>query len=763
MPPPVLLHALASLQSEHEISPSKVPDLLHGMWTANPQMKKPKKHAPAYVHQGFENDRLFMSTYDHAGDGTCSMCDVSKEVQRSQRDTTDPDIHYGVIASGNSLIKDAATRDKIAGGLGKECICFEMEAAGLMNHFPCLVIRGICDYADSHKNDRWQRYASATAAAYAKELLAFVPAKQLQATQRAVDIRSICEQVKNIQSDTAKVKEGVQDVRSEAIFWLNGMAGTGKSTVSRTLAQSFASQNQLGASFFFKRGEADRGSMSKFISTIAADLARRQPATARHIKNAINSDPTILRKAMGEQFDKLIFGPLSMISQELQRTEPIVIIVDALDECEREDDIKLMIHLFSRAGTLQSVQLKIFLTSRPDLPIRLGFKAIEGKYRGLILHEIPETVVEHDIRTFLEHELARIRSEYNAFLEEDRHLAGDWPGTSNVETLVKMAIPLFIFAATVCLFIADRRIGTPEKQLKKVLRPRAGGRLSQLAKTYMPVLENQVAELSADEREEVLQKFRNIVGSIIILANILLSPYLFANQEQNTRYFQNSVAFSPDSTLVASGSDDETIRLWRVATGECVQTLEGHDGWVRSVAFSPDSTLVASGSGDETIRLWRVATGECVQTLEGHGGWVNSVAFSPDSTLVASGSDDKTIRLWRVATGECVQTLEVGFASLRLSFEYGSSRLLTDRGVVATQVETSGCSPTDPVANASAVVYSFGISEDRTWIMWNGNKVFWLPKEYRSSASAVSGSNIAIGSARGCVILIGFSHQALPE
>lgn len=84
-----------------------------------------------------------------------------------------------------------------------------------------------------------------------------------------------------------------------------------------------------------------------------------------------------------------------------------------------------------------------------------------------------------------------------------------------------MAVPLFIFAATVCLFIADRRIGTPDKQLKKVLRPRAGGRLSQLAKTYMPVLENQIAELSADEREEVLQEFRNIVGSIVILASPL--------------------------------------------------------------------------------------------------------------------------------------------------------------------------------------------------------------------------------------------------
>lgn len=187
-PPQVLLNALASLQAEHEITPSTVPDLLQAMWTANPQMKRPKNKVPAFAHQGFENDRLFKPERDHTGGNTCAECDASWEIERDQRDTTDPEIHYGVIASGNTLIKDATTRDAIAKVAGEECICFEMEAAGLMDHFPCLVIRGVCDYADSHKNDRWQRYASATAAAYAKELLGFVPTKHLQATQRAIDM-----------------------------------------------------------------------------------------------------------------------------------------------------------------------------------------------------------------------------------------------------------------------------------------------------------------------------------------------------------------------------------------------------------------------------------------------------------------------------------------------------------------------------------------------------------------------------------------------
>lgn len=190
MPPRVLLHALANLQAEHELGNSRMPEFLAAM----PQLKKRRangsKVLSEYFYQGLENDRLFRSSYAHTGsdrDG-CRGCDPSENVAREDRDTTDPEIHYGTIASGNTLVKDASLRDKIANDIGEECVCFEMEAAGLMNHFPCLVIRGICDYADSHKNDQWQRYAAATAAAYGKELLGYVPSSELQQAQRAIDV-----------------------------------------------------------------------------------------------------------------------------------------------------------------------------------------------------------------------------------------------------------------------------------------------------------------------------------------------------------------------------------------------------------------------------------------------------------------------------------------------------------------------------------------------------------------------------------------------
>jgi nucleoside phosphorylase len=109
-------------------------------------------------------------------------------VQRRERakDEDNPAIHYGVIASANQLMKDATVRDAIANEKG--VMCFEMEAAGLMNHFPCLVVRGICDYSDSHKNDKWQGYAAMTAAAYAKALLARMTPNRVEAEKKFGDI-----------------------------------------------------------------------------------------------------------------------------------------------------------------------------------------------------------------------------------------------------------------------------------------------------------------------------------------------------------------------------------------------------------------------------------------------------------------------------------------------------------------------------------------------------------------------------------------------
>ena len=138
-----------------------------------------------YLYPGMEHDQLFEATYHHKGGKICRLCDRSKVVERAPRRKSAPRIHYGTIGSANEVIKDSETRDKLRTDLG--ILCVEMEAAGLIDEFSCLVIRGICDYADSHKNKSWQPYAAATAAAYAKELLSIIPAQEIVATNKAVD------------------------------------------------------------------------------------------------------------------------------------------------------------------------------------------------------------------------------------------------------------------------------------------------------------------------------------------------------------------------------------------------------------------------------------------------------------------------------------------------------------------------------------------------------------------------------------------------
>lgn len=119
-----------------------------------------------------------------------------------------------------------------------------------------------------------------------------------------------------------------------------------------------------------------------------------------------------------------------------------------------------------------------------------------------------------------------------------------------------------------------------------------------------------------------------------------------------------SVTFSPDGSLLASGSDDQTARIWDIQTGECLQVMAGHTDRVWSVNFRADGQMLVTGSTDRTLRLWKSSSGECIRLLEGHTGWVRSVVFNRDGSLLASGSDDQTVRIWDVAQGRCLDILK---------------------------------------------------------------------------------------------------------
>ncbi|KAI9699529.1 MAG: hypothetical protein M1820_007160 [Bogoriella megaspora] len=151
-------------------------------------------HAPQRFHLEEEESRLTLSSGTFLRNG--ELTKVQEAIQKGQQfQRTEPMVHYGTIASGNTVMKDGVVRDRISAELGG-VLCFEMEATGLMNSFPCLVVRGVCDYADSHKNKQWQPYAAASAAACAKAILAMIPSDDVLQAERVVD--ATADEVRNL-------------------------------------------------------------------------------------------------------------------------------------------------------------------------------------------------------------------------------------------------------------------------------------------------------------------------------------------------------------------------------------------------------------------------------------------------------------------------------------------------------------------------------------------------------------------------------------
>ncbi|RYP53937.1 hypothetical protein DL768_001249 [Monosporascus sp. mg162] len=236
-----------------------------------------------------------------------------------------------------------------------------------------------------------------------------------------------------------------------------------------------------------------------------------------------------------------------------------------------------------------------------------------------------------------------------------------------------------------------------------------------------------------------------------------------------------SVAFSHDSKLLASASGDGTIKIWDAATGSLQQTLEGHKGPVNSVAFSHDSKLLASASDDRTIKIWDAATGSLQQTLEGHKDPVRSVAFSHDSKLLASASYDRTIKIWDAATGSLQQTLELGTIVQTMSFDNTGLYLDTNIGHIDLAVGTKKIQllPRTPYPDQAneAQYYGYALSRDRSWITWNKHNVLWLPTDYRPFIYAISSfassstpstvTRIGLGYHSGRVVVIGLLDSGL--
>ncbi|KAF2690614.1 WD40 repeat-like protein [Lentithecium fluviatile CBS 122367] len=203
---------------------------------------------------------------------------------------------------------------------------------------------------------------------------------------------------------------------------------------------------------------------------------------------------------------------------------------------------------------------------------------------------------------------------------------------------------------------------------------------------------------------------------------------------ESHRSYVRAVAFSHNSTRLASASYDKTVKIWDASSGECLQTLEAYYEPVQSVAFSHDSTQLASASY-KTVKIWDVSSGECLQTLEGHRGYVRSVAFSHDSTRLALVSYDKTVKIWDASSGECLQTLEGHRSSVRsVAFSHDSTRLASasyDKTVKIWDASSGEClqvleghrDPVQSVAFSHDSTRLASASDDETVKIWDVSSV----------------------------------------
>ncbi|THZ16932.1 WD40 repeat-like protein, partial [Aureobasidium pullulans] len=481
---------------------------------------------------------------------TCdeAKCDPTKRILRGPSNETvdsqvveQPDItiHQGTILSGETVMKNGAQRDAIAKPL--DAICYECEAAGAMSSVPCLVVRGISDYADSHKNDDWHGFGSAVAAAYARQLFFHLPIDKVKECsvplQDIADIKEAVGLSNEALLDDHSLKEATFDSyderknnqclpgtrvnllaeiqdwstlpHSKCIFWLNGIAGAGKSTISRSVAEQFNKTECLGANFFFKRGDGDRANAKKLFPTLARQLAHHVPSVLGRLLKILEAEPDIPSKSLREQFEKLIHQPLVSVQENGAGTQtPIyVIVIDALDECNDASDIRTILKLIVLFNGLQKLKLRVFVTSRPDLPIRHEFQDMQDNIRHVvILHEIPQHIIAHDIEALFRSEFEELAS---TMRNNDRQV---WPGDESICKLVDMAVPLFIFASTVCRFVKDPT-RNPKHQLQAVLKQ--SHRNSKLDATYRPVLEQMYLGRDKEDQRQWASDFRKVVGVII--------------------------------------------------------------------------------------------------------------------------------------------------------------------------------------------------------------------------------------------------------
>ncbi|KAF4810888.1 hypothetical protein CGCSCA5_v010275 [Colletotrichum siamense] len=463
-PPRAIRAAVVALRAEFEENGNDIAEAVTNILAKKPRLRRKYGRPPVETDKLFRSHVVLDSLVEEPG--------LEMLVSRPERtnDDDNPAVHYGLIASANQLMKDATIRDKLAASKG--VLCFEMEAAGLMNHFPCLVIRGICDYSDSHKNKNWQGYAAMTAAAYAKALVCLIHGNRLENEKKLLEVISTALTQKTDNISSKGIKEQFEQLILDPL---------------------------------------KNAQLTNARETEAAEIVKRARETNdREFENL--SENMKYRKAIS-QADELSESELKLVTPPT-----LVLVIDALDECAVEEDIEVVIPLLSSLVKSKASGLKVFIASRPEVALRYEFHSIGDVHLEIRLHKVPNNVVSADIKTFFLGELTEIKHKWNTKHRNNpsRQLCTDWPGQKILKYLAEKAVPLFIHAATVCRFIRDP-FTSPEVRLSQLLRTDVSELHDKMSIIYLPVLWQYKAEKPGPELDCVLERFRKVVGTVILL------------------------------------------------------------------------------------------------------------------------------------------------------------------------------------------------------------------------------------------------------
>jgi len=300
--------------------------------------------------------------------------------------------------------------------------------------------------------------------------------------------------------------------QEQQIFWLNGLAGTGKSTIAQTFAERMFADGKLGASFFCSRDFADRSNLQAIFPTLAFQLAYKYQLFRDEMLQTLKACPDVTQESLCSQMEKLIVGPLKAARV------PTLIIIDALDECKDKEPASAILSILSRyVNKIPTV--KFFITGRPESRIRTGFrlKPLFPITEVLKLHEVKPRTVNNDIKLYFQTQLTELTKE-----RSDCSLMEDWPSPSEIDILCKKAAGFFIYASTAIKFIMSKS-HTPTQQLDLITSlPQSTsheGR-SGIDILYIQVLKQAIDDVDAED-DEFHSHFRTVVGAVVLVFNPL--------------------------------------------------------------------------------------------------------------------------------------------------------------------------------------------------------------------------------------------------